>query len=337
MTNLVYIGNKLQNKGVTATTIDILGPRLESLGFIVRYASNKRFKVWRLLDMLYTLIKYRNTTHLVLIDTYSTLNFYYASACSQLCRLLHLKYIPILHGGNLPNRLKQHARLSTAIFTHAYKLVSPSLYLENAFKASGYKHLQCIPNAIRLEDYQFLERNFNSINLLWVRSFSEIYNPKLAINILKALKDIGVVATLCMVGPEKDGSLEQCKIYANSLGLDVVFTGSLTKHEWITLSKYYNIFINTTHFDNMPVSVVEAMALGLPVISTQVGGMPYLIDNGTDGLLVADNDLDGFIKAILEVKTNEEKTKQMVEKARLKASTFNWDVVKKMWKGLLDS
>ena len=64
------------------------------------------------------------------------------------------------------------------------------------------------------------------------------------------------------------------------------FTGKLSKQEWRDLSKDYNVFINTTNFDNTPVSVIEAMALGIPVVSTNVGGLPFLITDKVDGVLV---------------------------------------------------
>ena len=59
--------------------------------------------------------------------------------------------------------------------------------------------------------YQFEERNFEEIKLLWVRSFSKIYNPELAIKVLKTLIDEGIPASLCMVGPDSDGSLKKLK------------------------------------------------------------------------------------------------------------------------------
>ena len=84
-------------------------------------------------------------------------------------------------------------------------------------------------------------------------------------------------ATLAMIGPDVDGSLTKVKDLARKKNLDVNFTGKLSKPEWINYSKDFNVFINTTNFDNTPVSVIEAMALGLPVVSTNVGGMPFLI------------------------------------------------------------
>ena len=171
--------------------------------------------------------------------------------------------------------------------------------------------------------------------MLWVRSFSEIYNPLLAVKILKSLKDNGLNASLCMVGPEGDGSLEKTKGYAKALGVDVIFTGKLLKEEWIDVSKDYNIFLNTTNFDNMPVSVMEAMALGLPIISTNVGGLPFLIENEHDGILVNPNDVSGFVEAIREIITSPEKAIMLTQNARRKVEAFDWVNIKLRWISLL--
>ena len=120
MKNLLYIGNKLAKKGKTVTSIETLGRFLAAEGFIVKTASSKTNKFFRMVDMLYHVFRYRKKTDFVLIDTYSTSNFYYALFVSQLCKFLKLKYIPILRGGNLPNRLKSHPKLSKILFNNAF-------------------------------------------------------------------------------------------------------------------------------------------------------------------------------------------------------------------------
>ncbi len=335
MTNLLYIGNKLSSKGKTVTSIETLGRLLKAEGFAIKTASSKVNKVFRLVDMLYCVVKYRKLTDFVLIDTYSTSNFYYAFFVSKLCRLLSLKYIPILRGGNLPYRLKSYPKLSKAIFTNAYKNVAPSLYMQSNFEEFGYSNLVCIPNFIEIRNYPFKARNFDKIKLLWVRSFSKIYNPLLAIQILKILKSENIEAELCMVGPENDGSLEEAKKYAKKLNVDVTFTGKLEKEEWISLSESFNIFINTTNFDNMPVSVIEAMALGLSIISTDIGGVPFLITNEVDGILVAPNNAEDFVKAIKKIKSQQDRTSSMISSARKNAEQFDWSIVKNQWIKLL--
>ena len=335
MKNLLYIGNKLLKNGNTETTIDVLSRLLSLEGYIVHSFSDKKNKLLRLFDMLYNIIKHSKKTDYVLIDTYSTQNFYYAYLCSQLCRILGLKYLPFLHGGNLSSRLKSSPKLSRAIFKNAYKNISPSKYIEKSFKNFGYSNIEVIPNSVEIEKYPFKRRTFEAVKLLWVRSFSVIYNPNLAIDILHELKKKGIVSSLCMIGPEKDGSLDKAKNYAKSLNLEVIFTGKLEKKEWISLSKSFNIFINTTNFDNMPVSIIEAMALGLPIISTNVGGIPFLIDNEVDGVLVAPNNVEDFVEVILRMRSNPEKAFDITTSARKKAEQFDWSIVKKQWIKLL--
>jgi len=324
-------------EGSTPTSIETLGEFLKKEGFLVRTASEKKNKVLRLWDMLFHVYKYRKETDIVLIDTYSTSNFYYAVCVARLSRLLKLKYIPILRGGNLPSRLQSHPRLSNAIFHHAYKNVSPSLYIKSEFEKRGYSNIVCIPNTIDIPSYSYKQRSYDTVNLLWVRSFSKIYNPLLAIKLLKALQDEGFKATLCMVGPEGDGSLQEAKDLAKALGVEVTFTGKLSKKSWIQRSENYNIFINTTNFDNMPVSVMEAMALGLPIVSTNVGGMPFLIDNGHDGILVNPNDVNGFLKSIKWLVLHPKEANNMAQRTRTKAEQFDWKIIKKKWHFILNN
>ncbi|PTL98956.1 MAG: glycosyl transferase family 1, partial [Bacteroidetes bacterium] len=260
-----------------------------------------------------------------------TQNFYYAVAVSKLCRWLRLNYIPILHGGNLPMRLEQSPKLSRIIFKHAHINVSPSLYLKKAFATVGYDNVIYVPNTLSIKAYPFKERRIDAIKLLWVRSFSEIYNPLLAVKVLKSLIDKGLQAELCMVGPDSDGSMATVKQYADLHHLNVTFPGQLTKTEWIALSKPYNVFMNTTNFDNMPVSVIEAMALGLPVVSTNVGGMPYLIANQKDGLLVEPNDVEQMVDAILELYNNKVLAETIASNARQKVEQFDWAILKQQW------
>jgi glycosyltransferase involved in cell wall biosynthesis len=328
--NLLYIGNKLSKHGVTPTTIEILGPLLEREGFVVSYASSQKNIYFRMIDMLWSIFQNRKVDY-VLIDTYSTTNFWYAFAISQLCRLLKLKYIPILHGGNLPFRLKNNPKICNMIFNHSYHNVSPSHYLLGKFREQGFNNLIHIPNGIEIENYPFQEREKASPNLLWVRSFAKIYNPLMAVAVFSIIKKKYPEATLCMVGPEKDGSLVSAKQKAKDLELKVLFTGKLSKQDWINLSKEYAVFINTTHFDNMPVSVVEAMSLGLAVVSTNVGGIPYLLENKKEGLLVQDNNVDEMVLAIVEIIENPDLFLNLTSHARTKAENFDWESIKHIW------
>lgn len=334
MIKILYIGNALLKKGKTTTTIDTLSIHLKEF-CNVKIASKKANKVLRLIDMMQLVISNKSDTNYVLIDTYSTTNFHFALIISQLCRLLKLNYINILHGGNLEKRLRDNPNLSRIIFKNAYKLVAPSNFLKSTFETYGYKQVLHIPNSIEIDNYKFKEREINDIKLLWVRSFSSIYNPELAVLVLEKLLQLSYNATLTMVGPDVDGSLIQVKNLAKNKNLNVNFTGKLSKPEWIAISKDFNVFINTTNFDNTPVSVIEAMALGLPVVSTNVGGMPYLISNNQEGLLVNHGDVEAMVNAILKLKNEDKLRSKIVSNARFKVENFAWTKVKVKWRELL--
>lgn len=331
MKKLLYIGNKLSKHGNTATSIETLGSFLEVEGFKVFYASSKKNKVLRFLDMILSTIWFSKKVDYVLIDTYSTQNFYYALVISQLCRIFKVKYIAKLHGGDLPNRLQKSPFLCELLFRNAYIVSAPSAYLMKVFEVKYSKNLIYIPNTIEIDKYNFLKREYNVPRLLWVRSFSKIYNPKMAINVLYNLKKEFPNANLTMVGPDKENLIDDCKKYASGLNVDVKFTGKLAKEEWVELSKDYNVFINTTHFDNTPISAIEAMALGLPIVSTNVGGIPFLLTDNENGLLVGDSDVDGMTDAIVEIFNNVILREKITINARNTVESFDWDVIKQKW------
>ncbi len=334
MIRLLYIGNALSKKGKTTSTIDTLGAHLGE-NYSVKMASDKSNKILRILDMIWLVITNSTKADVVLIDTYSTVNFYYAFIISQLCRVFKIKYINILHGGNLETRLKTNPKLSALIFKNAYKLIAPSNFLKSVFENYGYKNIKYVPNSIEIENYGYKERSIESINLLWVRSFSKIYNPQLAVLVLEALLQKGYDAKLTMIGPEVDGVLSETKKLVANKKLTVNFTGKLTKQEWIKLSQKSNVFINTTNFDNTPVSVIEAMALGLPIVSTNVGGIPFLINNGEDGLLVSQDNIEEMVQAILKFKNNNDFRLKTTKNARKKVEKFDWKEVRLKWQQLL--
>jgi glycosyltransferase involved in cell wall biosynthesis len=336
MKTILYIGNKLSKHGFTPTNIETLGAFFEKEGYQMFYASDKKNQVLRFLDMGYSVIKHQKKVDYVLIDTYSTTSFWYVLMVSQLCRIFKLRYIPILHGGNLPHRLDNSPKLSKLIFNHSFKNVAPSGYLLDAFQKRHFPNLVFIPNTIDLMDYPYgITQDTTIPKLLWVRSFAALYNPKMAVDVLKSLQKQYPTAELCMVGPNKDGSLEITRAYAKRQNVVVTFTGRLSKTEWVTLSEKYNVFINTTNFDNTPVSVIEAMCLGLPVVTTNVGGIPFLLQHQKTALLVDADATTQMTEAIITLTQNPNLRNTLVENARTYAQSFDWQQVKQKWAEVL--
>lgn len=333
---ILYIGNDLALDSFTATYISFFSKVLKKEGYPVRKASNKNNKALRLIEMLGLIAKHHKETDVVIIDTYGAMNFYYAYLVAKACQIYKLDYIPILHGGNLPERLSDNRFLSKSLFGKAKMNVAPSLFLYNIFKEAGFNNLMVIPNSIELKKYPFKERQQFSPRLLWVRRFQGRYNPMLAVKVLERLLREYPEASLCMVGPEKDGTLHKCRLYSEKHNLPVTFPGKLKKKEWAAMSVDYDIFLNTTNIDNTPISVIESMALGLAIVSTDVGGMHYLVEDRMDGILVPQKDENAMVAAVKHIVEHPEESREMTVQARQKVTAFDWEVVKNKWNKLLE-
>jgi len=332
---LLYLGNILAGHGKTPTSVETLGLKLSSVAMVVRF-SNRKNQVLRLLEMLWGVMKWGRKADYALIDTYSGRAFYYALISALGLHILRVRYIPILHGGSLPKRLINSPRLCRFLFGNAFVNIAPSGYLRTHFEDAGFQVVE-IPNYIEITNYPFLQRRVVRPYLLWVRSFHQIYRPEWAVLILEQLRLQHPDARLCMVGPDKDGSMEYCKTLVREKQLEpfVQFTGTLKKSDWIALSSTYDIFLNTTTVDNTPVSVMEAMALGIPVVTTSVGGIPWLFVNEEEGIMVPDADIPDMVDAITRLMENPEQAARISRQARLKAESWDWEKVRQRWAALL--
>lgn len=332
---LLYIGNKPSGHKSNPTAHNSLVKGLRADGFIIYSASRLNNKVLRLGHMISSFFgKFRNY-NLILIDVYSTQNFWYAVVISRLAKIFSKKYIPILHGGDLKSRFSRSPEATKTLFQHAAAIVSPSKYLKEEVERLGFKNVHFLPNPVFIKNYPFKKREDLQPKLLWVRAFDEIYNPLLALRSLKLLLKEYPSAELIMVGPDKDGSLSNCRKFVKKHKLPVKFPGKLKKSVWISLAEEYDIFLNTTTIDNSPISVIEAMALGLPVVSTNVGGMPYLIQSGSTGILVPPNDPEEMANAVGELLRNPEHAASMGLASRRMAEGFDWEAIKHEWNEIL--
>jgi len=334
--NLLYVGNKLSHHGFTPGVIETLGPLLEKEGYKVFYAGIYKSQLIRLIEIILKVAYYGRKTGYILIDTYSTNAFWFAYLAALAARAIKVPYVPILHGGGLPGRLAGSQRACKRLFKHSYANVAVSGYLKHEFDEREYRVI-VIPNSIDIKKYPFKIREQCGPRLLWVRSFHRQYNPNMAADVLKELIKTYPEARLCMVGPDKDGSMEDFRDYVNTLGISehVKITGLLKKEEWIKLSEDYDFFINTTNIDNTPVSVIEAMALGLIVISTDAGGLKYLLNAGHDSIMVARGDAIAMSKAISMAMNDKSSCKELSFNARQSAMNFDWSRVKNQWTDLL--
>jgi glycosyltransferase involved in cell wall biosynthesis len=95
-----------------------------------------------------------------------------------------------------------------------------------------------------------------------------------------------------------------------------------------------DIFLNTTNTDNTPISVLEAMACGLCVVSTNVGGIPYLVRHEYDALLVPPDDADAMTAAVQRLLNDPALAARLSAQAQQSARQFDWSIILPQWERL---
>jgi len=138
-----------------------------------------------------------------------------------------------------------------------------------------------------------------------------------------------------MAGQDKGLQAETQRL-ARALGVDgaVRFPGFLDMQGKVKEGNDADIFINTSRIDNMPVTVVEACAMGLPVISVGVGGILDLLSHEKTGLLVPDDDVEAMLAAVRRLLQDASLAERLSSNARHLAERSEWERVRVQWEGL---
>ena len=333
---LCFVGNMLgRNRGYVTTQGQVVADLLTTEGFLVTCVSSKINRFLRLAEIIGTIVKDHKNFDILVIEVYSGLGLIIADVAGWLGKMLKLPTIMVLHGGHLPEFIERHRWWTKRVLNRANLLVAPSAFLAERIGAFGYQITQ-IPNVIDLDDYTFRERSQIEPRLIWMRSFHSIYNPEMAIEVLAELRRSFPQAMLTMAGVDK-GLEDKTKRMADDAGLSdaVRFPGFLDASEKAREFASADIYLNTNCIDNMPVSVVEACAFGLPVVATRVGGLPYLIKHRENGLLVPNEDVEAMTSAVKELLDNPVLTQSISLGARRLAERSAWTRVRVDWEELV--
>lgn len=332
---LGFVGPMLgRNPGWVVTQGEILADLFAEAGYDVRLTSEHPGRLRRLADILSSLVVWRNEVDLVVHSVFSGSAFGVTDAASALCRLLNLPQIFVLRGGALPEFAGRHPGWVARVMDRAEAIVAPSGFLAHQFSALA-PDIQVIPNIIDLHLYPYRQRTKVQPRLLWMRTFHDVYHPEMAIETLAALRRTHPEATLTMAGQDK-GLLEPVRALAAEQGVDtaVRFAGFLDSAGKTREFAAHDIYLNTNRVDNMPVSVVEAAAFGVPVIATAVGGVPFLLEDGRSGLLVPDSDAEAMAEAVRRLIDDPDLASSLSANGRRLAEASAWPRVRLQWEAL---
>jgi len=165
-----------------------------------------------------------------------------------------------------------------------------------------------------------------------MRTFHDLYDPESAVRVLAGLRSSGVDASLTMAGQDK-GLLGATRALAAELAVEdsIRFPGFVSGADKAALFDDHDVFLNTNIVDNAPVTVLEAAASGLVVVSTDAGGVPDLLADGVASLLVPAGDSEVMAAAVRQLLGQPATAERLSSAARLVAERSAWPSVRDQW------
>ena len=209
------------------------------------------------------------------------------------------------------------------------RLVVPSGYLVDVLREFGLA-AQAIPNIVDVSQFSFRVRWPLRPHLVCTRGFHSYYCVDLVVLAFAEVQKAFPDAQLDLVG---GGPLEaDIRNLVRKMKLTGVdFKGVAARSE---IGRFYDeadIFINASRLDNMPVSVLEAFASGMPVVSTEPEGMSYLVEHGRTGLLSKPGDATALAQNVIRLLQDPELAERLVSNASQEFRRYSWPVVREQW------
>lgn len=222
----------------------------------------------------------------------------FAAPAIWIARLRGVPVVVNYRGGEAGPFMAKQGGIVGFSLKRAAALVVPSNFLLDVFRGHGFT-ARVVPNIVDLARFHPREAAAAGAgHVVVARNLEPIYDNATAIRAFALLLRAcpGARLTLAGSGPERAALVA----LAESLGVAarVRFTGRIDRDEMAALIASADIALNPSLVDNTPNSVLEAMASGVPVVSTNVGGVPYIVKDGSTALLVDAGDAPAMAAAM---------------------------------------
>jgi len=213
-------------------------------------------------------------------------------------------------------------------------IVVPSGYLVDVFAQFGLA-ARSVFNFVELERIPYRRRDalvgMRSPHFFSNRNLEPMYNVACTLRAFARVQAEVPGARLTVAG---DGA-ERARLeaLAVSLGLrHVEFVGRVRPEAMPALYDAADVYLNSPDIDNMPNSVIEAYAAGLPVVTTDAGGIPYIVRDGETGLMVKRDDDAAMASAALRLLREPGLATRLADTARAEClAKYSWSAVSHEW------
>lgn len=322
---VLLICNYKPGVGGISGQVEVLQRMLRKEGHVADIFSTKA-SVVRRLTMPMRLLRTAKHYDVLHIHCCSGWGFLPAAVGVTVGRRLGKRVVLTYHGGGGEKFFAKHTRLVKRYLTRTDANIVLSGFLAEVFEKYEIPY-SIIPNIIELDALQYRERTSIQPKYICVRAHEELYNIPCILRAFKQVQKEIPEAILRLVG---DGSLHEALVkMTDEMGLcNVTFTGRVDNKEIYDYLDRADVMLSTPTVDNMPVSLLEAMNAGLLVISTKVGGVPYMIKNGNTGLLVPSDDSAALAERMLWAVKNNTLAIAITRQAHKAIGQYQWNGVK---------
>ena len=324
--NVLLICNYKKGVGGISGQVEILQKMLRRDGHIADIFSTKASVMQRVLlpTKLRRLCKNYDVIH---IHCCSGWGFLPAFIGITVGRRLGKRIVLTYHGGGGERFFEKHHCLVKHYLTRTDANIVLSGFLANVFDQHNIPYT-IIPNILELDDTWFRQRDIIKPNYICTRAHEPLYNIPCILKAFQIVQSSLPEATLTLVG---GGSMhDQLVKQANDMNLNnVSFTGKVDNKDIYDHLNHADILLSAPTIDNMPVSVLEAMNAGLLVISSRVGGVPYIIDDGKTGLLFESDNHKQLAELMLWAINSQDTVKNIIQNAHKDVSHYSWENINK--------
>jgi glycosyltransferase involved in cell wall biosynthesis len=232
------------------------------------------------------------------------------------------------HSGEAADHLSRWGILVHPFLKLADEIVVPSEYLKEIFARHGYR-VRVIRNVVDTSNFRFRERRPLRPRLLSTRNLEPIYRVDNTLRAFALLRSRNPEATLTIAG---SGSEEQrLRRQAAPFAGSVRFAGRVEPASMPRIYDEADIFVNSSVVDNQPLSVLEAFAAGLPVVSTPTGELATMVREGDTGSIVPAKNPEAMAAAIARLLAEADGTLAMARRARAEVEKYTWPAVHRKW------
>lgn len=233
------------------------------------------------------------------------------------------------HSGEADDHLANWGVLVHPWLRLAHRIVVPSVYLRDVFQRHGYDAL-VIPNVVDLSKFTYRDRAPLRPRLLCTRNFEPYYRVDVILDAFARLLEVEPSATLTLAGYGSEEARLRDKA-ARLTPKSVQFVGKVAPVDMPALYAAHDISVNASVVDNQPVSILEAFAAGLPVVSTPAGDIPSMVEHGITGLLVPPVNAAAITQAVCGLLGNPPMAAAVARAAHHQMHRFTWPSVRKSW------